>query len=504
MSILMNSNDESKLMTQEIRRYISERRDKKELPLLKEKPNKGKGGINTRLIKAAETFFGKSHEPLNILISKKKDKAQSALEFQQSKYQKLLLLLDEHQLASQVFDIIQEYRETLQNIDQEHDPTTWLNQWAEKSSDISFATHIAKLTHSSNKGSSILDKTTSSNDAYLTTNVLKVLEIDTATANAASAPAGEILTLQANDKSLLDFVKENDRTVFEHITDNKEHIDNWILCFKQAYDSDHKTSHFLSKQVYYPIDNDNYHLLLPLVSSSMAHALFQKFRELSNEEHKAIRELKDKNKFGQKNATSYPNKATLTLTRSVKAHSNISALNKDRFGELTLLPCSPPKWKSTKKLSMQQTSLFSRQLSFKLQKEIQNLQRLLLVIKSKGIGNKKPVMQQAIVGYVNDVAQAFFVEVIKFSLFNNEKGWTRRSSLPLRQQLLLEPYRDDEEAIQEIYRKQWLAEVSGDFAKWLNRQLKHKQLKLTPIQQRLWEDIFNPRLREFIATQEVA
>jgi len=499
----MNSSDESKLMAQEIIRYISERRDKKELALLKEKPNKGKGGINARLIKVAEEFLGKSHEPLKTLISKKNDKTQTALEFQQSKYQGLLLLLDEHQIDNLVFDITQEYRETLKNIDQEHVPTTWLNQWAAKASDISFATHVAKLTHSSNKGSSILDKTTSSNNAYLTTNMLKRLEIDTATANAASAPAGEILTLQANDKSLLDFVKENDRTVFEHMTDNHEHIDNWISCFKQAYDSDYKTSHFLSKQVYYPIDNQQYHLLLPLVSSSMAHALFLKFRELSNEENKAIREQKSKKKFDEKVAVSYSNKATLTLTRSAKAHSNISSLNKDRFGELTLLPSSPPKWQSTQQLSLKQTSLFNRQMSFKLQEETQDLQSLLLIIKSKGVGSKKPAMQQAIVGYVNDVAQAFFVEVMKFSLLSNEKGWTQKSSLPLTQQLLLEPCRDDEEAAQEINRKQWPDEVADDFAEWLNTQLKHKQLNLTPIQQRLWKDIFSPQLREFIATQEV-
>ncbi|MBC8211510.1 MAG: type I-F CRISPR-associated protein Csy1 [Gammaproteobacteria bacterium] len=498
----MNSSDESKLMAQEISRYISERRDKKELALLKEKPNKGIGGINIRLTKAAETFFGKSHEPLKILISKKKDKAQSALEFQQSKYQALLFLLGEHQIDNLVLDITQEYRETLHIINQEHVPTAWLNQWAVKASDISFATHVAKLTHSSSKGSSIFDKTTSSNHAYLTTNMLKWLETDTATANAASAPAGEILTLQINDKSLLDYVKEDDRTAFEHLTDNKEYIENWISCFKQAYDSDHKTSHFLSKQVYYPIENQQYHLLLPLVSSTMAHALFLKFRELSNEGHKSIREQKSKKKFDEKIATSYSNKATLTLTRSVKAHSNISSLNKDRFGELTLLPCSPPKWQSNEKLSLNQTNLFNRQLSFKLKDEVKDLQRLLLVIKSKGIGSKKPEMHQAIVGYVSDIAQAFFVEIIKFSLLNNEKGWTQKSSLTLPQQLLLEPGRDDEEAIQERNKKQWLSEVSDDFAEWLNRQLKHKQLNLTLTQQRLWKDVFSPQLREFIATQE--
>ena len=173
---------------------------------------------------------------------------------------------------------------------------------------------MAKLTHSSSKSSSIYDKTTSTNPSYLTTNTLTTLNVDTATANAASAPTGEILTLEVNGKSLLDYVKDSDRQVFEHLTDDQELIDNWISCFKQAYDSDKKSSHFLSKQVYYPIDNDNYHLLLPLVSSSVAHALFLEFRSLSNEEHRIIKEQKSKNKFHEKIATFYPNRATLTLT----------------------------------------------------------------------------------------------------------------------------------------------------------------------------------------------
>ena len=497
MSILMNSNDESKLMTQEIRRYISERRDKKVLALLKEKPNKGKGGINIRLIKVSESILGKSHEPLKILVSKKKDKAQSALEFQQGRYQELLILLDDHQIDHRVLDITQEYQETLQKIGQEHIPTTWLNKWAAKASDISFATHVAKLTHSSNKGSSIFDKTTSANHAYLTTNMLKELEVDTATANNKSAPAGEILTLQINDKSLLDYVKENDRSVFEHLTDSQEHIDNWISCFKQAYDSDQKTSHFLSKQVYYPIDNEHYHLLLPLVSSSMAHALFLKF-----EESTLIMKQKNKKKYHVKLACSYPNKAS--LYRASRKKNNTSSLNGKRSGKIELLPNFPPKWESGQQLPLKQTSLFSRQLSIKLQEKIQGLQRLLLVIKSKGLGSKKPEIHQVIVGHVNDIAQAFFVEIMKFSLLNNEKGWSQKSSLPLPQQLLLEPYRDDDEAMQEKNRKQWLYEVTDDFAAWLNMQLKHKQLNLTPIQQRLWKDIFSPQLRDFIASQEIA
>ena len=128
----MNSNDEPKLMALEISRYLFERRDKKELALLKEKPAKDKGGINTRLVGIAGRCLGKSHDPLKMLISQKKDKAQSPLEFQQSKYQGLLSLVDEYQTDSEVIDIIQEHREALQLINHEHGATVWLNLWAEK------------------------------------------------------------------------------------------------------------------------------------------------------------------------------------------------------------------------------------------------------------------------------------------------------------------------------------------------------------------------------------
>ena len=89
------------------------------------------------------------------------------------------------------------------------------------------------------------------------------------------------------------------------------------------------------------------------------------------------------------------------------------------------------------------SALFNRQLGFKLQEEIQSLQRLLLVIKSKEIGSKKPKIHQAIVKNVNEIAQGFFVEVIKITLLSNENGWTKNCSLPPSQQLLLEPCRDE-------------------------------------------------------------
>jgi len=500
MIILMKKNDGvTKLMAAEICRYISERRDKKELLLLKEKPKKGKGGINTKLMTIAYDLLGKSDESMAVLVKKKKDKTQSALEFQQVIYTGIVALLDAFSMDNRLLDVTDEYKNTLLIINQDHKPNAWLNQWASKAKDISFATHVGKLTHSSSKSSSVYDETTSINTAYLTTNTLNDLLVDTATANAASAPAGEILTLQINGKSLLEFLKENDRVVFEPLSESQEEIDNWMVCFKQAYDNEQKNSHFLAKQIYFPVDDENYHLLMPLVSSSMAHALFVRFKGFFNDENTAIREQKNKNKFHEELAISYPNQATLNVTGS--NHSNASSLNGKRGGRIALLSSKPPEWQSKQQLPLSQDNLFNKQLHFKLNDEIKVLQKLLLIIKSKEVGINKSSMHKAVVLAVNEIADRLFDEVVKINLLSDEKGWTQKSCFPLSQQLLLEPCRGDEVAI--TVKTQWQAELAEDFSYWLNKQLQHKKLDLTPIQQALWREIFRPQLRAFIAIQEV-
>jgi len=125
----------------------------------------------------------------------------------------------------------------------------------------------------------------------------------------------------------------------------------------------------------------------------------------------------------------------------------------------------------------------------------------LLIIKSKEIGINKPSMHKSIVLAVNEIANSLFDETVRINLLSDEKGWTQKSSFPLSQQLLIEPYRDDDIAIQS--KNQWQAELAEDFSYWLNKQLKHKNLDLTPIQQALWREIFKPQLRAFISIQEV-
>lgn len=495
----MMNNNEAKLMAEEICRFISDRCDKKELSLLKDKPDKkGKGGINNRLEKLAGNLVGKTNAQLVVITKSKKEKEQTPLDFQRVKYQKYLSLLDDFKLDNRLIDTVQEYQEALQVLKQEHKPSGWLNDWVDKAKDISFATHVAKLTHSSSKSTCIYDRSVSTKPGYLTTSSIRGLIIDTATANAASAPAGDILTLEVNNKSLLDFIKEDNPAPFKELTENELDIESWMNGFRQAYEKDRKNSHFLSKQVFFPINEDKYHLLLPLLSSSIAHALYLKFQKFI-EENKQVGDQKKNNKYHSNPVVSFSNKATLRVPGKPQT---ASSLNQERRGLLTLLPTFPPKWTGKQTLPRHQANLFDRNMGYKLREEIKELQDLLRVIKAKEVGLKKPEMYRAIVKNVNLIAQALFDEITKINLLSEQKGWTVNSEFSIYQQLLLEPDREDEVALSEKNNKQWLERIEDDFSAWLNAQLKHKTLNLTPVQQRLWKDIFSPVLREYIAIQE--
>ena len=503
MNILTANNSESIQMANEIRKYISERCDKKELSLLKDKPDKkkGTGGINLRLELFAEKELGKANEQLKLIKKTKKEKEQSALDFHKDKYQKLLALLQGFKQDNRLIDIVHEYQQTLEGLKSEHDYSKWLNEWSGKARDISFATHVAKLTHSSSKSTSVYDKTQSINLAYLTTNTIRDLAVDTAVANAASSPAGEILTLKVKNMSLLDYIKANDSAPFAELSENLGEIETWMKNFKQAYEKENKNSHFLSKQVYFPVKNKKYHLFLPLVSSSMAHAIFLKLKYQFNEENELARKQKDKNKFYENYVVSYPKRASLKVPGKPQT---ASSLNGERGGRLTLFPSSPPRWTSKTRLPLKQKDLFNKKLSFQLKEEIFDLQRLLLIIKANEISMKKPEMHGAIVRNVLEIANGLFDQINNINLLSSEKGWTVNSDFPLHQQLLIEPGREDDAAVIEKNNKDWLNRIAEDFSAWLNRQLKHKLLNLTSIQQRFWQDIFFEELREYVAIKEVA
>lgn len=503
----MISEDVSKALSGGIIEYINNRRDKKEEVFLKDKPKKNKqgvitnGAINTRVLVIIKTL-SQNKTDISSLEKSKKTKEQTALVFQQDKYNQLLSFVDEDVINTQLFDVKNEYHEFLLKNGSEHEPAVWLTQWSIKAKDISFATHVGKLTHSSSKSSSILDVTAEKNESYLTTNSLNHIEVDTASSNAASLPIADILKITASGISILDCLKSNDYSLFDNLTNDKSLINEWCEQLKQAYDSSKKQSYFLSKQTYFPIEDNQYHLLLPLTSSSLVHELHLEHKKYWDKDQEVAREQKYNKKHSATVTRTYPNKAYLHVTGS--NHSNASSLNGKRGGRISLLPTMPPQWQSNSPSYNNKSEIFDRTLAFELKNVLEDLRRYLQLIKNKELSISEPKRNAAVIKKLQAISNYFFnyIEAINSNTANS--NWTCESKLPVEQQLLFEPCRNDEVAIAIKANKKWMKTLSRSYGRWLSKQLEQKnKLTLSPIHEALWADAFLIELREFIAIKEV-
>lgn len=502
----------SKALSDEIIKYIINRRDKKEESYLKDKPKKNKQGIVSngaiihRLLPIVKNLSDREEE-ISQIEKAKKTKEQTAIAFQRSKYERLLALVNEGVVDSKLLDIKNEYQTFLATNKEFFNPITWLTLYSSKAKDISFATHVGKLTHSSSKSSSVLDVSTEVKDSYLTTNSLHSFEIDTASSNAASLPIADVLKIMVNGVSVLDCLKNNDQSIFTHFTDKIDLVDEWCEQLKQAYDSTEKKSYFLSKQTYFPIEDNQYHLLLPLTSSSLVHELHLEHKKHFEEDQTDARHQKREKKFSAIEVCSYPNKAYLHVTGS--NHSNASSLNGKRGGRISLLPAMPPRWQSRSPSYMNKNSVFDKALGFELKAEINELKKYLLIIKNKSLSISEPKRNAAVMNKLQAISGSFFNYIEQVNIQTNSENWTLECELPIEQQLLFEYERQDDKALLAKMNKDWMKALSNSYGRWLNNQLKSKkqkglsELTLSVIHEALWADVFLIELREFVAVKEV-
>lgn len=486
-------------MAQVITDYLNKRRADKELKLLKGKPDKKRrGGINSRLVKKNEIMAKRDSslkEKLEVIKKEKKPKELDPLFFEQQKYHLL------RELAGyEAKDIEEEYTETLAAINAEHTAATWLDWAAEKAANVSLATHVAKLTNSSVSATNILDSINCTDSRFLTTSILKKRAVDGAYGNAALAPIATLLQLNDGKKNLAHYVLERDFKAFRAFTRDERQIGQWIDGFLEALDSSAKTSHYLAKQIYFPINDESYHLLLPLKSSSLAQGLFEKFQLFYSKEQKKIRDQRKAGMYSSEIAVRYPQKAVLRVTAS--QHQNASALNGKRSGRLNLLPSLAPKWKSTLKPPTKGMSLFQDSVSYRTKDRIAEFQRFLLLVKTRKMNVNNPRLHKILLSHLDAIIEALFNYVLNIQNLENQAGWSTESKLKLSHQLWLDPNRLDEEFQEQRRNNDWQQEITKDFSAWLRHRLKHKKLVFSLAHERFWEKIFKRRFQEFEAAQE--
>lgn len=391
-----------------------------------------------------------------------------------------------------------------QDLVSKYAPEAWLTWAAENAKNVTFATHVTKLTHSAIDSPSFFNTFEATKNRYLSTSSLTNVVIDGAVKGMQYSPVYQFLELEFNNKKLVSEFGNLDTDVLESFTKKHDQMLTWNRGFAAATNEGKPAAHFLLKQTYFPINKDNpkpnYHLLCNVVSSSKAQALYEFSRRNSKETFK----LKSSNKYSDQTYYNFPNRASISITAS--NHGNASQLNNKRGGRLGLFSCQPPVWHSQLKAPIYKTNFFYElSRNFEVKENIQYLSDFLTRFESLQLSIKDPKRMRWVVEWVENLVDEVLVYVK--SIQTLPVGWSATDGIKLKpeHQVLLDCYRQDEDFLAMKNGNDWQAVIIQDFAAWLNNRLTIADEKFTPqdMHTRLWMRIFKANFREEFDTKEL-
>lgn len=345
----------------------------------------------------------------------------------------------------------------IQQANEKFSPAAWIPDAAKRAAQIFIVSHPSKFSHPSAKTSTVIATQQYETDGYLRSgNVDYPLDVF---GNAAAMDVHKFLSLKLSD----------DRTLLEHLEQETDLIQS-ALHFPTAHfaslkddflqikadDSEIKTS-LLVKQVYFPINNTQYHLLSLLTPSGLMTELKKRIDYMRfSDETKAAKEKRRNNEF---DAHGFSDLYDLTITAfGGTKPQNISVLNNDNAGRAYLLPSIPPNLQY-RKIRLPKSNFFSQTLYHKqFQESFIQLHKLFKI----DINNK-----DVRTGIQNILR--YMIDRILFNAFcirQNPAGWSTSeyySALPLSQRIWL----DDYYITQREEQDNWRDDISKSIARWI-------------------------------------
>ncbi|WP_233960335.1 type I-F CRISPR-associated protein Csy1 [Pectobacterium versatile] len=425
------------------------------------------------------------------IVSYVTNRKQAKLDAFDKEAEKKRATLSGEALAEEELELAEKRRE----IEQKHEVRAWLTDAASRAGQISLVTHALKFTHSDAKGSSIFSAETATDAKTLSTATLAQPAID-AVGNAAALDVAKLLQTEHEGDSLVAALQRGDHSALEALAESPEQLAQWLAGFQQVFTDRQPSSHKLAKQIYFPTENGEYHLLSPLYSSSLAQALHQRINAVRfGDEAKDIRKARKDNLWHDQLDISYPNLAVQNMGGTKP--QNISSLNSSRSGRSYLLSCAPPQWNSVEKPPQQHECIFrsNGEADYHTSDIVKSMRRFLLSVKK--VQNNRDIRQQRLHYLDQLIDQLFFYAS---SVQNLSAGWSAESELTRAQQLWLDPYRAETDTVFRREREAggWQKAVAYDFGRWLNRRLKHEELIFGEVERREWSTaaLFKRRMRE--------
>ena len=143
------------------------------------------------------------------------------------KFEKKPVDLDEEKIK-------ENYEDKCNGINEEYLPCKWLTANSQNAASVSFATHVAKLTHSKIDSPSFYDNVHSKKNNQLSTSVLKNKAIDGAVAGNQFAPIFQFLELELNGKRLVSEFRDTSNIVLKPFVKENNDLHNWNHGFQQS------------------------------------------------------------------------------------------------------------------------------------------------------------------------------------------------------------------------------------------------------------------------------
>lgn len=377
-------------------------------------------------------------------------------------------------------------------------PANWLPDAARRVGQIQQVTHALKFTHPDARGSSlsVAGNPAAGDGVVGTHSVAKSLSPDVV-GNAAALDVYKFLRLPVGEMSILDLAIANDPALASALSADPDLAQTWMSAFTTlAQAKGQPASNKLAKQVYWPVEGKNYHLLAPLFPTSLVHGAWKRIREdRFSDDAKAAREAKRNGLAHPHGYCEYPNVAIQNFGGTKP--QNISQLNSERYGENFLLPSLPPSWKSAEvRPPLAVDSVFDR--IFGSRPRVRELVRILrdfLVSVERAGSNERIRRKRAeLAALIRDEAFQYAAELQQL-----EPGWTQQPECRLNraEQCWLDPERAGHDPdFASMYRKDdWPDEICRRFGNWLNARLSTAKTPMGALEAAHWRDVLNEEMR---------
>ena len=389
--------------------------------------------------------------------------------------------------------------EARQKLIAEHQPASWIADAARRVGQIQQVTHAIKFTHPSADGSSLSSAgNPAAGAAVVGSHVLGGAAAADVVGNAAALDVYKFLRLSVDGRSLLDRAIGRDPALAEALSEDPDQAAEWMAAFAGLPEPKGRpASHKLAKQLYWPLGDGRYHLLAPLLSSPLAHAVHRRIGEdRFSDDAKAAREARRAGKAHPGGYRDYPNLVIQSFGGSKP--QNISQLNSERRGENFLLASVPPIWQSPAiRPPLKTETVFSRY--FERRREVRRLSEALRDYLRRVADARNNIrIRETRADLVTDLCGEVLHMAAELRTYLTP-GWTAgpECQLNLAEQCWLDPARSqlDDTFATQLRRGDWKDEVCLRFGNWLNARLQTDQTHFGEAESQAWQTALGGELK---------